>query len=306
MLPITYILLYYTFSIVDSKRKKAVLILNDYRYTQDRIRNNNTYWKCEDRSCTGRASQKCPDDPKKTQQHSHSPNQDQCNVEEFTTNVKKRIREESEPVRKIFRQELVKLRTKNPDQVQSVPMFEQIKTSLYSARNESFPPPPETLADVKVDGKWSQTLNNEPFLLPDTQNLIFGTIESLDELSKNIQNVCYRNSITLNPKFATLDFEQGAISACACELLFPDVKIKGCNFHFNKCLYIKLQNLGFQSAFINSGGNPNEINVRNLNKKTSALAFMPLTTVKDLWSQTMDEYDTINGITPFFDYVTES
>ncbi|CAF4557254.1 unnamed protein product, partial [Didymodactylos carnosus] len=86
--------------------------------------------------------------------------------------------------RKIFGQELVKLQTKNSDQVQSISMFEQIKTSLYSARNESFPPPPKTLADEKVDGKWSQTLNNEPFLLPDTQNLIFGTIESLDELSK--------------------------------------------------------------------------------------------------------------------------
>ncbi|CAF0896847.1 unnamed protein product [Didymodactylos carnosus] len=59
-------------------------------------------------------------------------------------------------------------------------------------------------------------------------------------------------------------------------------------------------------AFINSSVNndPSEINLRNLYKKTSALAFIPPTTVKYLWSQTMDEYDTIHGITPFFDYVT--
>ncbi|CAF1396877.1 unnamed protein product [Didymodactylos carnosus] len=101
-----------------NRKDQLILILNGYRYTQGWVRNNNTYWKCEDRSCTGRASQKCLDDPKETQQHSHSPNQGQCNVEEFTTNVKKCIREEPEPVRKIFRQELVKLQTKNPDQVQ--------------------------------------------------------------------------------------------------------------------------------------------------------------------------------------------
>ncbi|CAF1108588.1 unnamed protein product [Didymodactylos carnosus] len=51
---------------------------------------------------------------------------------------------------------------------------------------------------------------------------------------------------------------------------------------------------------------PNEIDIRNLYKKTAALAFMPPTAVKDLWSQTTDEYDTINGISPFFDYVTET
>ena len=37
-------------SIVQSKSKKSVLLLDNFRYTQDKIVNITVYWKCEDRS----------------------------------------------------------------------------------------------------------------------------------------------------------------------------------------------------------------------------------------------------------------
>ena len=49
------------------------------------------------------------------------------------------------------------------------------------------------------------------------------------------------NNICLNPKFVTIDFEQAAINGM--ELIFPNATIKRCNFHFNKCIYTKLQDL---------------------------------------------------------------
>ena len=77
------------------------------------------------------------------------------------------------------------------------------------------------------------------------------------------------NNISLNPKFITIDFEQAAILAV--KLIFLNAIIKGCNFHFNKCIYTKLQDLKFQSAFINKRSNDiNEINIRNLYKKKYA------------------------------------
>ena len=50
------------------------------------------------------------------------------------------------------------------------------------------------------------------------------------------------NNISLNPKFITIDFEQAAILVI--KLFFPNDIVKGCHFHFNKCIYTKLQDLG--------------------------------------------------------------
>ena len=75
------------------------------------------------------------------------------------------------------------------------------------------------------------------------------------------------NSNSLNPKFITIDLEQAVILVV--KLIFPNYIVKGCHFHFNKCMYTKLQDLGFQSAFINKKSSDiNEINIRNLYKKS--------------------------------------
>ena len=114
------------------------------------------------------------------------------------------------------------------------------------------------------------------------------------------------NSISLNPKFITIDFEQAAILAV--KLIFPNVIIKGCNFHFNKCMYTKLQDLGFQSAFINKkSSDRNVINIRNLYKKNvCAFAFMSPREIGKLWVMIMDEYQAIENIEGFYDYVTNT
>ncbi|CAF1928065.1 unnamed protein product [Rotaria magnacalcarata] len=44
-------------SIVESKRTKPTLLLDAFRYTQDKIFNTTIYWKCENRLCPGRAIQ---------------------------------------------------------------------------------------------------------------------------------------------------------------------------------------------------------------------------------------------------------
>ena len=81
------------------------------------------------------------------------------------------------------------------------------------------------------------------------------------------------NNISLNPKFITIDFEQAAILVVT--LIFPNAIIQRCDFHFNKCIYTKLQDLGFQSAFINKKlSDRNEINIRNLYRKLCTLTFM--------------------------------
>ncbi|CAF1210237.1 unnamed protein product, partial [Didymodactylos carnosus] len=120
-----------------------------------------------------------------------------------------------------------------------------------------------------------------------------------------VLNLFHSNNIFINPKYITIDFEFAAINAI--KLVFPNATIKGCNFHFNKCIYKKLQELGFQSSFINSTSNdPNGMNIRELYKKTCALAFMPQEEVRNLWVNVMDEFQNIERINQFYDYVTST
>ena len=59
----------------------------------------------------------------------------------------------------------------------------------------------------------------------------------------SILNLCHMNNISLNPKFITIE-----AVILAVKLIFPNANIKVCNFHFNKCIYTKLQDLGHLST----------------------------------------------------------
>ena len=59
--------------------------------------------------------------------------------------------------------------------------------------------------------------------------------------------VTVKHDLVLNPRFITLDFEQSAISSL--KQIFPDAILKVCNFHYNQCLYKKVQELGLQKDY---------------------------------------------------------
>jgi hypothetical protein len=345
--------------IVESKRKKPAILLGNFRYIQDKVINTTIYWKCENRSCPGRAIQYGSNPPDMTKPHNHEGDEIKCKVEEFKMNLKRHIEDSPQPVKKIYRQQIVSLYTTSPQITPFTPMFHEMKTSLYTARNSSYPPAPRNIDNVNIEGIWSKTLNGELFLLHNSKHPIFGTSESLKQLSNSdhdhlffdgtfkscpnpfyqlysvhsvnnelstpklytlladkkgptyismfncILNLCHTNNICLNPKYITIDFEQAAFNSI--KLIFPNAIVKGCNFHFNKCIYTKLQDLGFQSAFINKKSSDiNEINVRNLHKKTCALAFMPPQEISKLWVMIMDDYQDIDNIQEFYDYITST
>lgn len=64
-------------------------------------------------------------------------------------------------------------------------MFDEMKNSLYKTRNVSYPSAPRTIDDVIIEGIWSKTLNGEPFVLHKSTYPIFGTLESIELLSKS-------------------------------------------------------------------------------------------------------------------------
>ncbi|CAF3070873.1 unnamed protein product [Rotaria sp. Silwood2] len=98
-------------TIVESKRKKATLLLDNFRYTQDKIINTTIYWKCENRSCPGRAIQYDLNPPFIKKPHNHEGDEIKCKVEEFRMNLKRRIEDSPQPVKKIYREEIISLYT---------------------------------------------------------------------------------------------------------------------------------------------------------------------------------------------------
>ncbi|CAF4491784.1 unnamed protein product, partial [Didymodactylos carnosus] len=86
--------------------------------------------------------------------HKHLPDENRCQAEQFHNKLKRRIEESAEPVTKIFKQGLVNVQATAPQQIATTPTFKKIKTSLYTARNKSYPPRPKSLNDVNIEGIW--------------------------------------------------------------------------------------------------------------------------------------------------------
>jgi hypothetical protein len=118
-----------------------------------------------------------------------------------------------------------------------------------------------------------------------------------------LRTLTVKNDLVLHPRFITLDFEQGAISAL--KHVFPGATLKGCNFHYNQCLFKKIQELGLQKDYYDSSPD-DPTSIKSLFKQTACLAFMPMSAINDLWCGIMDKFDHIAHAQEFFDYFTDT
>ena len=70
----------------------------------------------------------------------------------FMTNLKRKIREDPIPVRKLFRGELINRLTNEPDSVCTSPQFYQVNSSLYRTKNATYPSLPKSVEEVSIEG----------------------------------------------------------------------------------------------------------------------------------------------------------
>lgn len=109
--------------------------------------------------------------------------------------------------------------------------------------------------------------------------------------------------LILNPKTITLDFEKGAISAL--KNVFPNASIKGCNFHYNQCIFRKIQELGLQKEY-NDSSEDDPTSVKCLLQQIGALAFRPISKIDELLCSIMDTFDHLPLSQEFFGYYTDT
>ena len=143
------------FSIVETDRGKRCLLYDEYRYVCNRIRNTNTYWRCERLSgCRGCVIQRGDEEPTLTSPHNHDPDKEQ-----FKSDLKQCVREGQPPPKKIYRTELINKYTTNKDVVCILPQHHQIKNTLYRTKNENYPSLRRSVNEISLDGMLDYTGN---------------------------------------------------------------------------------------------------------------------------------------------------
>ena len=120
------------YTITETQKEGKCLIFDGYRYLCDRIRNNNTYCRCENKGqYSGCLIQKGDQIPVVTAKYNHEPNEQTIKQKLCIAHLKEQIRENVMPIRKIFPDEIVNRYIVEPDSVGILPQFHQIKNSLY-------------------------------------------------------------------------------------------------------------------------------------------------------------------------------
>ena len=142
------------YTIRETQKGKKCLIFDGYRYLRDRIRNSNTCWRCETRGqCSGRLIHKGDQIPIVAAKHNHESNEQAIRQKLFIAHLKEQLCENSMPIRKIFRGEIVNRYIVEPDSVRVLPQFNQIKNSLCRVKNLNYPLLPKFIEDVCIEGK---------------------------------------------------------------------------------------------------------------------------------------------------------
>lgn len=170
------------------------LAYNGFIYRIIRRNGDKSFWKCAVRNCPGSLSA-LNNIPVGFGRQAHNHPADEANVvaQQIRNIINKRCIEEVRPIPAIYEEELSKLRDNEWDDtaksvVQRLPTFNTAKSSLYRARRKETPALPKALGDITLEGKWTETITGQRFLLFDdgehrNRIIAFATTENLGHLS---------------------------------------------------------------------------------------------------------------------------
>ena len=158
-----------TMEFTTTKKGARSLLHDGYRYTINRrTADGQTYWRCFDRTCGGRAVTDVNDClVSANNNHNHPPDVVEVAVQKIKEEIKERSKAETTPIPRIYHDFLqeVNQHILSSEIAAILPTFQSIRSSLYRKRRENHPPMPATADKINFDGEWSQTLNGEKFML---------------------------------------------------------------------------------------------------------------------------------------------
>ncbi|CAF1467522.1 unnamed protein product [Rotaria sordida] len=268
-----------------SERNKPVLNYNRNQYTLKRIGARTNEWRYHQRKCSSSLSLTSNNTIVFRTPSAHSCEKQYASkqiIDEAIQRMKKRAREETTTIPKIYTEELIRTRLENPSMVTGIsyPNLRSVDSSLYRQRALNFPRLPNDLYNFKIPYEWTLGLRAEPFLLIDEfygnnnqeRMLIFATdcegfmIPCVYALTTRKDQITYsklfhhiitlgenRQGVRMRPTNLTCDFEQSAINAF--KLVFPGAHVKTCFFHFCQSLWRKIVDCSLSKYFIHPDDN---------------------------------------------------
>ncbi|CAF2853838.1 unnamed protein product [Rotaria sp. Silwood2] len=204
-----------------------VLNYNGFQYTLKRERSTAVEWRCRSRKCTSTLSLS-RDNTLVAREPSQHISSCLCGgskviIDQALDKMKKRSREETTTIPKIYAQEIVSARLANPGMPTGLyfPTLNSIYSTLYYHRFLNYPALPKNLEDLTIMESWRLSKFGEPFLLVD--------------------ETCVSRGIQFNPQRLTCDFEPAAIKTFSST--FPTATTHACFFHYSQALWQKLRDL---------------------------------------------------------------
>jgi len=169
------------------------LVHNGYHFHRKMQRNNRCYWRCVIHDCPATFTTVDDKPIGFGRDHNHEGDITGIAANAFIAGVKKRCRDEVEPIPKIYDEELSALRDRECDDmtvelIGKIPTFYSCKSALYRNRSEVLPKLPKTQTTIVIEDAWTETLAGERFLLCDDTDtngnriLIFATDDNLRRL----------------------------------------------------------------------------------------------------------------------------
>jgi len=178
---------------VTTQKGGKMLLYEGFKYTVNRNgKDNKVYWRCHIRKCPGRAVSDGEQFVSSTT-HDHDADGAFTAVEKIKHTLRQKCMTQTrDTVCKVYNtalEEIAELEPANRDAVSTyMPTFNSFGSSLYRARQRMYPALPTTRQTIQLEGKWTETLNHERFLLADDGDadqriIIFATDQMLHRLT---------------------------------------------------------------------------------------------------------------------------
>ena len=166
-----------------TERSGKMLHYEGFQYTMKRERKTVVEWRCRSHVCSSTLSLSRDNTLIARPPSEHVPtcssHESKLVLAEAVESMKKRAREETTSIPKIYAQEVVSARMANPDLPTGLffPPLSSIDSSLYHHRSLNYPMLPKRLEDIVIQGSWKLSKFGEIFLVVDETCKLFSSSE---------------------------------------------------------------------------------------------------------------------------------
>lgn len=160
--------------IIESGKGKQQVLFKGYKYCLKRVnKNNSKQWKCvsniSNKQCCGRITTDSANSVIRESAHTCEvpPNEALTEIEKAKSVCRKRAREETTPIPKIYEEEFYRSKSSGFEFVTKLPALEAIKSSMYRHRHTALGVLPTTREDFRVTDFLNETEDGTNFVIFD-------------------------------------------------------------------------------------------------------------------------------------------